>query len=116
MEVGEMPDVEALAYTLLKDLGGITVHAVAANASWPYLSEDVSLQVDVRASSKKRARDRAYQARALLLELPSTPSEVAGVAVESGPFWLPEPEGAPRYVLRVVVTVRATRLSEGVGS
>jgi len=110
----EMPDVEQIAYTLLKDLGGITVHSVSANASWPYLTETVGLQVDVHASSKKRARDRAYAARALLLDLPATPSAVAGVEVESGPFWLPEPEGAPRYVLRVAVTVRGARLSEGV--
>lgn len=110
----EMPDVELLVYTLLKDLGGITVHAVAANADWPYIAETVIVQVDVRASSKKRARDRAYAARASLLDLPSTPSVVTGVAVESGPSWLPEPEGAPKYVLRVAVTVRAARLSEGV--
>lgn len=112
----EMPDVEQIAYTLLKDLGGITVHSVSANSSWPYLSEVVGVQVDVRASTKKRARDRAYLARDMLIELPATPSPFVAVAVESGPYWLPEPEGAPRYVLRVAVTVRGARLSEGVES
>ena len=114
MAVRTMPDVEEVVHALLKDLGGITSHAVAASSSWPYLSEQVSIQVDVRASTKKRARDRAYTARSMLLELPATPGVIADVAVETGPFWLPEPEGAPRYVLRVAVTVRGARLSEGV--
>lgn len=112
--VREMPDVELMAYSLLKDLGGIMVAAVGTTSTWPYLSEVVTVQVDVRASSKKRARDRAYEARALLLELPVTQPLVGAVAVESGPFWLPEPEGAPRYVLRAAITVRGARLSEGV--
>ena len=112
----QMPDVEQTVYALLRDLGGITVHAVSANANWPYLTETVGIQVDVRASTKKRARDRAYEARNLLIDLPGTPSEFVAVSVESGPYWLPEPEGAPRYVLRVAVTVRGARLSEGVES
>lgn len=110
----EMPDVEQIVYALLKDLGGTTVHAVAATATWPYLSETVSVQVDVRASTKKRARDRVYAARSLLLDLPATHPLFGAVDVETGPFWLPEPEGAPRYVLRVAATVRGARLSEGV--
>jgi hypothetical protein len=108
-----MPDMEAAAYALLRDLGGISVWAYTANARWPFLSEQVALQVDVRASTKKRARDRAYTARDRLLSLPGTAGVVAAVDVEGGPMWAPDEDGAPRYVLRVAVTTRAARLMEG---
>ena len=105
------PDVEAFAYGLLKDLGGITVWAVDAQTAWPHLSEDVTVQVDVRASTKKRARDRAYVAKQRLLQSPfdSAPSGVVRCEIQSGPFWLPDDDGAPRYVITSVITVRAIR-------
>lgn len=108
-------DIEEVVFALLKPLGGITVFSVAATSPWPHLSESVSLQIDVRASSKKRARDRAYSARTMILTLPATTyseslGAVARVEIDSGPFWFPEPEGAPRYVLRVTITTRVARL------
>lgn len=108
-----MPDVEAMVWSLLRDLGGVSVWAYSANARWPFLSEQVGVQVDIRASSKKRARDRAYAARDRLLSLPGTPGVVAAIDVEGGPLWAPDDDGAPRYLTRVVVTVRATRQKEG---
>lgn len=104
-----LPDVEAMCYALLKDLGGISVYALDAAADWPYVSETVSLQVDVHASSKKRSRDRAYLARQRLLRLPFDDTTVSRVNVLSGPRWTPEPDGAPRYTIRVDVSVRAYR-------
>ncbi len=104
-----LPDVEAMVYGLLKDLKGISVHALDAGADWPYVSETVSLQVDVHASSKKRCHDRAYLARQRLLRLPFEDTTVSRVNVLSGPAWLPESDGAPRYYIRVDVSVRAYR-------
>lgn len=106
----EMPDVEAVVWATLKDLGGIHTFAYDAQASWPYVTEAVAVQVDVRGSTKKVARDRAYQARALLLALPFDPeSLIRACTIVSGPSWLPEQDGAPRYVLRVSVTTRGVR-------
>lgn len=114
MHAPPLPDVESVVYATLKDLGGINVFAYDAGADWPYVSETVSVQVDVHASSKKRTHDRAYQARQLLLQLPfvDPASRVGRVEILSGPQWLPEPDGAPRYVLRVGVSVRAFRNSD----
>ena len=105
-----LPDVEAIVFSALKDLGGISVFAFDSGAEWPYVSETVAIQVDVHASSKKRTRDRAYQARQMLLQLPmDDTNKVSRVDVLSGPLWLPEDDGAPRYVIRVGVSVRAFR-------
>lgn len=110
MHAPPLPDVESIVYQVLKDLGGISVFAYDAQAGWPFVSESVSVQVDVHASSKKRTHDRAYQARQALLRLPMDDTQpVSRVEILSGPQWLPEPDGAPRYVLRVEVSVRAFR-------
>ena len=114
MHAPPLPDVESIVYDTLKDLGGINVFAFDASAEWPFVSETVSIQVDVHASNKKRTHDRAYQARQTLLRLPfdDPSSRVGRVDILSGPQWLPEPDGAPRYVLRVGVSVRAFRDSD----
>ena len=110
MHAPPLPDVEGIVYQELKDLGGINVFAFDAAADWPFVSETVSVQVDVHASSKKRTHDRAYTARQMLLQMPMDPaSQVGRVGILSGPQWLPEPDGAPRHVLRVGVSVRAFR-------
>lgn len=106
-----LPDVEAIVFSAIKDLGGMSVFAFDAGAEWPYVSETVAIQVDCHASSKKRSRDRVYEARKTLLRLPmDTSNHVGTVKILSGPLWLPEQDGAPRYVLRVGVTVRAFRV------
>ena len=99
-------DVEQWAYTLLRDLGGVTVWAFDSGTGWPYRVERTAMQIDVRASSKRRARDRAYEVRGRLFDpanhLPDD-GVIAGVEVISGPLWLPDDDGRPRYVLRVTV-------------
>lgn len=106
----DMPDVESFTWNTLKDLGGIHVFAYDAQSSWPYVTDRVALQIDVRASSKKAARDRAYEARKIMLATPFDPtSPVVACNIVSGPLWLPEQDGAPRYVLRVSVTARGVR-------
>lgn len=106
MAVLAVVDTEAWAFNLLKDLGGISVWAYDAGTVWPYRVETASLQIDVRASSKQRARDRAYEARGRLFDPANhwhLGDVIAGVEVVAGPFWLPDDNGAPRYVLRVSV-------------
>ena len=103
------PDVEALVFDALHDLGGITVWSLGAQSPWPHVTDVVDVQVDVRASSKKRARDRAYEARRLMLLLPFTAAPVANVVVVGGPLWLADDDGAPRYSMTFAVTVRAAR-------
>ncbi len=104
-----IPDVEAWAYELLSPLGGIHVFQYDAQASWPFVTETVALQVDVRASSKKRARDRAYEARNLLLDAPLDADSPVRACQIVGTAWLPDEDGAPRYVLRVSLSVRGER-------
>ena len=105
-----MPDVEALLWETLRDLGGIKVFAYDAGSEWPFVTEAVAIQIDVRASNKVRARDRAYQARQRVLRLPfDLTSPVRRVEVVSGPLFLADEDGAPRYIIRTSVTVRATR-------
>jgi hypothetical protein len=104
------PDMEAFAWAALKDLGGITVFQVDGGKEWPGRIDLCQLQVDVRASSKKRARDRAYAARDRILDWEAAnwigkPLVVQAVDVVQGPAWLPEPDGAPRYVFRVDLRV-----------
>jgi hypothetical protein len=102
------PDVEALAYALLSPLGGIHVFAYDAQSPWPFIEEMVALQIDVRASSKKRARDRAYEARRLLLRLPlDVTNRVTHVEVVGGPSFIPDEDGAPRYTIRTVIGAKA---------
>ena len=106
------PDIEAWVYSNLKSLGGITVFAYDSAPGQHYINEDTGLQVDCRASSKARARDRAYDARSRLLALVGAPWDagiVQGVTVDTGPSWLPDEDGAPRYTLRVMVKYRSAR-------
>lgn len=102
------PDFEALVWDRIRHLGGVTVWAYDGNQEWPGHVEVCELQIDVRASSKKRARDRAYAARDLVLALSGEDWKEAALVVNdssvtSGPFWLPDADGAPRYVLRMSV-------------
>lgn len=106
------PDVEALALTTLQDLGGIKVWAYDSAPGQHAITEATSLQVDVRAGTKKSAHDRAYTARSRLLALPGAvwdAGTVHRVDVESGPLWQPDQDGAPRYILRVTLHYRALR-------
>ena len=102
-------DIEAHLYSLLKPLGGIHVWQFDAGSTWPHVATVASLQVDVRASSKRAARDRAYEALGVALNLPWLPWDagvVAKVDTVAGPSWEPDPDGAPRYLFRVNVTHR----------
>lgn len=105
-ETAAPPDLESHVHDLLDALGGIRVWAYDSRPAMNGILEVTNLQVDVRAASKKSARDRAYAARALLLGLPGEAWDaglVSEVTVVSGPLWQPDQDGAPRYVIRVAV-------------
>jgi hypothetical protein len=109
-ETAAPPDLEAHVLTVLDALGGIRVWAYDSRPAVQNILEVTNLQVDVRAASKKTARDRAYTARALLLGLPVEAWDaglVSEVTVVSGPLWQPDQDGAPRYVIRVAVQYQA---------
>lgn len=104
------PDVEALLVSTLSGLGGIKVWAYDSGPGQWALKEVTAVQVDVRASSKQAARDRAYAARSLMLALPGgtwDAGTVHRVDIVSGPAWVPDQDGAPRYVLRASLHYRA---------
>lgn len=105
-----LPDVEAIVYSTISDLGGIQSFAYDAASSWPFVSDRVSVQVDVYAATKKAAHDKAYEVRRRLLELPFvSDTSVSLVEVISGPFWQQAEDGTPRYIIRIAVTVRGYR-------
>ena len=100
----DRPDVDALVHDTVKDFGGVTNWVYAANdvglRGWLIAS---SVQVDVRASSRAAAWQRAEAVRRTLCDLPSVPWDggvVTRVNVLEGPQWLPDPDGAPRFVAR----------------
>jgi predicted TIM-barrel fold metal-dependent hydrolase len=109
----EQPDVEAWVWENLRRLHGITSFVFAANAAHPWQAEAGpwvyvhSLQVDCRASRKRAARDLAEAARQLVVGLLVTPwaeGVISNAVVTEGPFWLPDDDGAPRYVTRWELT------------
>lgn len=105
------PDLEAHVYGQVADLGGMKVWAVDSAPQLHAVFERTVLQVDTRASSKEKTRTRAYAARSRLLALGDASWDggaVAGVEVITGPSWLPDENGAPRYVMRVAVVYGRT--------
>lgn len=111
-ELAAPPDVEALLVSTLAGVGGCKVWAYDSGPKQHAIAEQTAVQVDVRAGSKARARDRAYAARSLMLALPGGAWDagvVHKVEVVSGPAWIPDTDGAPRYVMRAVLHYRPTR-------
>lgn len=111
--VTAQPDLEAWVWENLRGIPGVTCFAYAAQQldarGWLYSH---SIQVDARDSRKQVARDRAEQARQAMAGLPDVPW-AGGVVVYlqpvEGPFWLPDPDGRPRYCARYEVRVRPSR-------
>jgi hypothetical protein len=98
------PDLERRIHEMIRPLGGTQVWAYAmVDLDPPGWLVAASVQVDVRASSKPQAWRRADTARRAVMSLPlaAWPEGVVNrVDVVDGPFWLPDPNGAPRYVAR----------------
>lgn len=103
------PDVEKLVWQTVQPFGGTLTWAYNAGEQdlrgW---LTTVNIQVDVRAGRKADAYRRADQVRRAVCSLPWADwSEGVVVSVDAteGPFWLPDGDGAPRYVARYAVTV-----------
>lgn len=107
------PDVEFLVWQTVSPMGGVVSFAFASSDGQPpgWLFT-VEVQVDCRASSRKEASDRADMARRAVCALPwaGWPDGVINaVVVTDGPLWMPDPDGAPRYVVRFAITGHPNR-------
>lgn len=107
------PDVEAWVWENLRTRRGITSFAFTAIPQHPWQTEAgpwvyvTSMQVDCRAQRKSAARDLAETARQIIVGLLTTPwpeGVITNAIVTEGPFWLPDDDGAPRYVTRWELT------------
>jgi hypothetical protein len=107
--VAVQPDPAPHVWAQLKHIEGVTCFVYAAVPRWPegWLVTH-SFQVDARAAQPGPAWERAEQARQILVDLwrrPWADGVVVLVDVTEGPFYLADPDGQPRYVLRADVRV-----------
>lgn len=103
------PPVEAHVWDQIKTLPGVTCFTVDQQESPSFLRRVWTFQVDTRGATRQAAGEVAEQARRAVLALPSVAwndGVVIGTAVVSGHSWLPDENGAPRYVARYEVVVR----------
>ena len=108
----EQPDAEALVYGALRELAGVDSFTYSANQIWPGWIMAHFVQVDARAKRKEAARQLAERARQIMTALPDRPwadGTVCYVQGVEGPFWLPDPDGSPRYTARYEVRVHPRR-------
>lgn len=106
------PDVEQYLTEVLTGIGAVKVWAYDSAPRLHTIMESTTVQVDARAASKQRAHDVAHTARALILALPGQPWHdgiVSSVTEITGPMWMPDEDGAPRYVFRCTINYRNTR-------
>lgn len=111
------PDVEWLVWQTVRPLGSCVSFAFSAvegdPPGWLFTS---SIQVDCRASSRHAASVLADTVRRTVCALPWAGwpgGAVSSVTVTEGPLWMPDPDGAPRYVVRFAITAHPSRQSEG---
>jgi len=106
------PDLEAWVWAQIGGLAGVTSFAYAAEQLWPGWVYAHHIQVDARAARKQAARDLAEQVRRIILSLATVPwadGVVCYIQPTEGPFWLPDPDGHPRYVARYEIRVHPPR-------
>lgn len=100
-------DMEYLCWTHLRHLGGVVCHTYGATEGSPgSVLATTHVQVDTRSATRARAAGMADTARRILKALPwESLAEVVVAAVEcvDGPRWLPDDNGAPRYVARYAI-------------
>ena len=102
------PDVEAHLTEALKVAGftGVRVWTVDVLTGYPHWVAVHQVQIDTRASSKAAAHDRAWNVAGTVLDAATWDDGILAAAdVVSGPSWLPDENGAPRYVARYEFTV-----------
>lgn len=105
-----VPDIEARLVEILSAVpGSVEVWAYSSGAAASGHCEATSVQVDVRAASKKRAADLIWEARSLILDMPGQAWDdgvVSAVEMVTGPLWMPDDDGAARYTMRCTITYR----------
>jgi hypothetical protein len=101
------PDVEKLVHDTVKPLGGMISWAYTVTEGefrgWQFT---VNVQVDTRSHRKTAALARADVCRRAICALPWADwadGVIVSVDVTEGPFWLPDDNGAPRYVARYAI-------------
>lgn len=121
----EQPDVEAWVWSAIQSINAVPdgprVHSenysLVHDEAIPGWARLEGIQIDARGKNKVLARQACWEAMRRVLALAGT-SQTDGVCsdvqVTSGPLWLPEPDGQPRYVVRVAIS--AHPLSEPTGS
>jgi hypothetical protein len=113
------PDLEAWLWANVKHLPGVTSFCYTAQPM-PLVPWTVtySCQVDSRAKTKQLAWQRAEQARQIIWGLATEPwpdGVVCYVQVTEGPFWLPDQDDQPRYVLRADIGAHPNRSEQPPG-
>lgn len=110
------PDLESWVWANVGHLPGVTSFAYAASQDWPGWQYTHSVQIDTRARHKQQARDLAEQVRQIVVGLPAVEWEhgvISYVQPVEGPFWLPDPDGGPRYCARYEIRVHPRRDASG---
>jgi hypothetical protein len=110
------PDLEAWVWAQISGLGGMTSFSYAAVLPWPGWIMAHFIQVDARAKRKGTARDLAERARQIiygLADLDWPDGTVCYVQAVEGPAWLPDDDGAPRYMARYEIRVHPRRAPRG---
>jgi hypothetical protein len=103
--------VEGLVGAVVEPLGGVVTWAYTAAEPADTLRgwvANVSVQVDVKAHNRRAAYRRADAARRAVCGMPwqeYPDAVVVSVDVLTGPFWLTDQQGAPRYVTRFGLVV-----------
>jgi hypothetical protein len=106
------PDLEAWVWANISDLGGLHSFEYSATQNWPGWIYSHFIQVDARTKRKAATRDLAEQVRQIICALPDVPwteGVVCYVEPVEGPFWLPDPDGSPRYATRYEIRVHPHR-------
>lgn len=98
------PDLEAFVWQQVRVIPGTTsfTYAVVHNDHLPWVVA-YSIQVDSRATTKEAAKDRSELVRQIMWGLPQVPwaeGVVCYMQAIEGPFWMPDPDGGPRYCAR----------------
>jgi hypothetical protein len=107
------PDLEAWVWENIRDLKGVTSFGYAAaqldHTGWIMQH---FIQVDARHVDKQASRDLAEQVRQVitgLADLPWPQGVICYIQPVEGPAWLPDDDGAPRYMARYEIRVHPPR-------
>ena len=102
------PDTEAFVWAQVSSIPGVTSFTYSVTHDWIGWLITYNIQIDARRETKQAAWEAAELVRQTILKLPSVPwadGVVSFVQPVEGPFWLPDPNGAPRYCARYEIRV-----------